>query len=532
MYKLYVTELVKTLFKSKDLSKFGKTIEMRLQFLPNKLPYLLVLVFLMGTACKKEEVLEEVQVQVTETTNQDTDDTAISLEGELQISDFVWEGLNQYYYWQEEVPNLADSKTSDEKAYAQFISDNSDPDTFFDSLLHENDRFSWIQDDYEELENLLQGIYATNGVEFGLTLACSNCDEVVGYVKYILEGSDAVGKNIQRGDFFSGVNGITLTRNNYRELLFGDALTYTLNMAEVQNGAIVTNGIEVNLTKEENFETNPIQVSRTIQTSAGKVGYIMYNQFVGEKSPELNQVFGDLKSQGIAELILDLRYNGGGSVRNCIELASMITGQFDNEIFSKEQWNSKLEAFLIERYGAESLTDRFVNRLAENDEAINSLNLNRVVIIATSESASASELLINSLSPYIDVIHLGEQTVGKNVGSITVYDYIDNEGTKNPDHKYAMQPIVLKIANREDYADYANGLEPDNPIEEDITNLGILGNTEEPLLATAINVLTDTGKRLIAKPAHSRDLLIKDPLLLKIKGMHLDKALFSNQGKR
>jgi C-terminal processing protease CtpA/Prc len=303
-------------------------------------------------------------------------------------------------------------------------------------------------------------------------------------------------------------------------------------MAEVQIGAIVTNGIDVNLTKEENFETNPIQVSRTIQTSVGKIGYIMYNQFVGDKSPELNQVFGDLKSQGIAELILDLRYNGGGSVLNCIELASMITGQFDNEIFSKEQWNSKLEAFLIERYGVESLTDRFVNRLAENDEAINSLNLNRVVIIATSESASASELLINSLSPYIGVIHVGEQTVGKNVGSITVYDYVDNNGTKNPDHKYAMQPIVLKIANKEDYADYANGLEPDNPIEEDITNLGILGNIEEPLLLSAINALTGTGKRIIDKPSHSRDLLIKDPLLLRINGMHLDKFLFSNQGKR
>ena len=501
-----------------------------LQFLPNKLTYIIVFAFLMGTACKNEGVLEEVQV--IETINQDTDDTAISLEGELQISDFVWEGLNEYYYWQEEVPNLADSKTSDEKTYAQFINDNSDPDAFFDSLLHENDRFSWIQDDYEELENLLQGIYATNGVEFGLTLACSDCDEVVGYVKYILEGSDADGKNIQRGDFFSGVNGITLTRNNYRDLLFGDALSYTLNMAEVQIGAIVTNGIDVNLTKEENFETNPIQVSRTIQTSVGKIGYIMYNQFVGDKSPELNQVFGDLKSQGIAELILDLRYNGGGSVLNCIELASMITGQFDNEIFSKEQWNSKLEAFLIERYGVESLTDRFVNRLAENDEAINSLNLNRVVIIATSESASASELLINSLSPYIGVIHVGEQTVGKNVGSITVYDYVDNNGTKNPDHKYAMQPIVLKIANKEDYADYANGLEPDNPIEEDITNLGILGNIEEPLLLSAINALTGTGKRIIEKSAHSRDLLIKDPLLLRINGMHLDKFLFSNQGKR
>jgi C-terminal processing protease CtpA/Prc len=503
---------------------------MMLQFLPNKLSLLLIVLFLFGTACKKEEVLEEVQV--TETTNQDTDDTAISLEGELQISDFVWEGLNTYYYWQEDVPNLADSKTSDEKAYAQFISENTEPEAFFQSLLHENDRFSWIQDDYEELENLLQGIYATNGVEFGLTLACSNCDEVVGYVKYILEGSDADGKNIQRGDFFSGVNGITLTRNNYRELLLSDELTYTLNMANVEGGAIVTNGVDVELTKEENFETNPVQVYKTIETSVGKMGYIMYNQFVGEKSPELNQVFGDLKSQGITELILDLRYNGGGSVRNCIELASMITGQFNNEVFSKEQWNSKLEAFLIERYGEESLTDRFVDKLAENDEAINSLNLNRVVIIATSDSASASELLINSLSPYIEVTHVGEQTVGKNVGSITVYDYIDNDRTKNPDHKYAMQPIVLKIANKEDYADYADGLEPDNPIEEDITNMGILGNPDEPLLASAINALTGTGKRSIAKPAHSRDLLIQDPLLLKIKGMHLDKSLFNDQGKR
>lgn len=70
-----------------------------LQFLPNKLTYIIVFVFLMGTACKKEGVLEEVQV--IETINQDTDDTAISLEGELQISDFVWEGLNEYYYWQE-----------------------------------------------------------------------------------------------------------------------------------------------------------------------------------------------------------------------------------------------------------------------------------------------------------------------------------------------------------------------------------------------------------------------------------------------
>ena len=363
---------------------------MILHFLPTgstKTYLFLAALFLLVTGCKKEEVLDEEQA--VEATRQDTDDTAISLEGALQVSDFVWEGLNTYYYWQEEVPNLADSKLSDEKAFAQFISNNSEPEAFFESLLHPDDRFSWIQDDYEELENLLQGVYASNGVEFGLTYACNDCDLIAGYVKYILEDSDASTKNIKRGDFFTGVNGTTLNVNNYRELLFGDDLTYTLNMAELQTDGIVSNGTSIELTQEENFETNPIQLNKILNTEVGKVGYLMYNQFVAEKSSNLNSVFGDFKSQGIDDLIVDLRYNGGGSVRNCIELASMITGQFTGEIFSKEQWNTKLATYIEERFGADSLQDTFVDTL-EDGEAINSLSLNRIIILTTSESASAS----------------------------------------------------------------------------------------------------------------------------------------------
>ncbi len=122
-------------------------------------------------------------------------------------------------------------------------------------------------------------------------------------------------------------------------------------------------------------------------------------------------------------------------------------------------------------------------------ETINSLQLNRVFVLTTSESASASELLINGLAPLIEVIQIGEQTVGKNVGSITVYDYIDNDGTRNPDHRYAMQPIVLKIANSEGFADYAEGLVPSTLIEEDIQNMGTLGDENEPFLATVLNLI-------------------------------------------
>ena len=487
---------------------------------------ILLVVFSLLVSCSSSDI--GYREEIPPATNLDTDDVAINLEGELQISDFVWKGLNQYYYWQEEVPALSDDKKNDVKAYAQYINQNPEPEEFFESLKHENDRFSWIQDDYVELENTLQGVYATNGVEFGLLRACQNCNEIVGFVKYILVDSDAEGKNIQRGDLFTGVNGTVLNVDNYRNLLFGEELTYSLNMAEVNDGTLVNNGVVVELTKIENFETNPLQISSIIPYSSGEteytgnIGYLMYNQFVLDKSDELNAVFGEFKAEGITDLVLDLRYNGGGNVRNCVELASMITGQFNNEIFAQEQWNSKLDAYIREEFGEERLVDRFVGFLSDG-EAINSLNLNRVFIITTSESASASELLINGLASYIEVIQVGEQTVGKNVASITLYDYIDNDGTRNPDHTYAMQPIVLKIANNDGFADYDNGLEPNKLVEENIRDLGVLGSPDETLFEAVLSVLSGTEKLSSKSSSYSKSLLIKDPLTEQRQRMFVDK---------
>ena len=99
--------------------------------------------------------------------NIDSDDIVISLEGALQISDFVWKGLNQYYYWQEEVSDLDDRKALVSSEYAKYINNNPEPEEFFESLKHENDRFSYINSDYVALQNSLQGIVASNGVEFG-----------------------------------------------------------------------------------------------------------------------------------------------------------------------------------------------------------------------------------------------------------------------------------------------------------------------------------------------------------------------------
>ena len=111
-------------------------------------------------------------------------------------------------------------------------------------------------------------------------------------------------------------------------------------------------------------------------------------------------------------------------------------------------------------------------------------------VLTSSRTASASELLINGLDPYIDVIHIGDFTVGKNQGSITIYDYINDSRDKNPNHTYAMQPIVLKIGNVVGYTDFPNGLEPDVLIKESLSNPGELGDYEEPLLKIAIDQIT------------------------------------------
>jgi C-terminal processing protease CtpA/Prc len=191
--------------------------------------------------------------------------------------------------------------------------------------------------------------------------------------------------------------------------------------------------------------------------------------------------------------VLDLRYNSGGSVDTAARLASMITGQFGNQVFSKQQWNQKVENFFNET-DPEALLNRFTNTI-NNGNAIQSLNLNKVYILTTGSSASASELVINGLKPYIQVVQIGTTTVGKNVGSITLYDSPTFAKTNvNSSHRYAMQPIVLRITDKNGNGDYINGIEPLVEQAENMDNLGILGNQTEPLFNTAIQFILENGR--------------------------------------
>jgi C-terminal processing protease CtpA/Prc len=411
----------------------------------------------------------------------------------IEVQNFVWKGLNLYYLWQADVPNLADTKFKNQAELNTFLSGYPKPENLFDALRVDKsiDKFSWMVDDYLELEGALQGTTNNNGVEFGLSYKSSGSNEIIGWVRYIIPNSDASTKNIKRGDIFYAVNGTQLTDANYNALLFGSNNDYTLNMADINGGAITPNGKTVALTKTV-LDENPILVNTVITSGSKKIGYLLYNGFYSNYDTKLNEAFGTLKSQGITDLVLDLRYNGGGSVTTATRLASMITGSFTRQVFSKQQWNAKIESYYLTN-NPESLKDFFVDKIGTIP--INSLNMTKIYILTSRSSASASELVINGLKPYMNVVQIGDVTVGKNVGSVTLYDSPTfGKDKRNPNHRYAMQPIVLKIVNSVGFGDYQSGLTPTFSLKESLSNLGVLGTSTEPLLNLAIAKITGIGK--------------------------------------
>ena len=460
---------------------------------------------------------------------QDNDD--IGAPAYLEVNDFIWKGLNLYYLWQADVPNLADNKFKTQTQLNIFLSGYPQPENLFESLLYKPaslnpaeetvDRFSWIVDDYLELEGQLQGTTNNNGVDY-ILYKRENSDEIFGVVRYIIANSDASTKNIKRGDFFTGVNGTQLSLSNYQALLFGSNNDYTLNLADYNGGAITPNGKTVALTKTI-LDENPILVNKVIVSGSHKIGYLMYNGFYANYDTQLNNAFGALKSQGITDLVLDLRYNSGGSIQTATRLASMITGQFTGQVFAKQQWNDKIESYFAAN-DPESLKNLFTDKMGTT--AINSVGMTKIYILTSTNTASASELVINGLKPHIGVVQIGDVTKGKNVGSVTLYDSPTfGKEKRNPNHRYAMQPIVLKIVNSAGFGDYQSGLDPNFTLKETVSNLDVLGSPTEPLLSLAIGKITGTARMKQSTPGIQLEYFNDSKSINGIQNqMYLDKA--------
>jgi carboxyl-terminal processing protease len=413
---------------------------------------------------------------------------------------FVWNGLNHWYFWQSSVPDLADNRFTDEESFYSFLNGFQDEEALFKSLLFsQEDDFSWFIENFIEFEESRQGISRSFGFRFGLVRISQNSNNVFGYVQFVVPDSPADVAGLKRGDVFVRINSTVLTVNNFSDLLNSES--YVLTLADPDNDFQ-----EIDVTEPINsvvLQENPIHTAKVIEKNNVRIGYLVLNAFRFNFHEELNDVFKLFKDENVDELVLDMRYNSGGALITSAILAGMISGLDDTNVFSKLIYNQKRSDRNVEFPIFDKVPVFNGNGAETSVIAMNQLNLDRIYVLTGFRTASASETIVNGLRPYLDeVILIGDDTVGKDEGSITVYDNPPNFSSRNganPNHLRAMQPIVFKIFNVLDQ-DYPDGFSPspnNRIIEFSSAFLGSmpeLGDESEPLLARALDLITGNGQ--------------------------------------
>jgi carboxyl-terminal processing protease len=381
------------------------------------------------------------------------------------------------YYWNREIPNNSS------------LNFNRSPDDFFKTLLSVKDRFSWIQN-AKELKDELSGVIKTSGMEIGVAYFGETGNDMIASVRFVHPGTPAAAAGIKRGDLFTKVNGTFLTATSGGSVpalnpVFGNN-PFTISLVKYDNGTLV-NDRDVSLTPIEGYQERAIIKDSIYTTLSGKkVAYLFYNRFLRDQRVDLVNVFGKFKNAGAQELILDLRYNSGGDIGTSALLSALIYKNFNpQDIFLQFLYNSNFRDDIINF--DDLLGPLFVNLVSQNR-----LGLDRVYILATGASASASELVINGLNPLMgasNVIHIGTTTVGKNASSYTIEVNPFNDKSRI---EWGLQPIFALLANKDGFGDYSNGFTPgpSNEVREwQSLPWRPIADTQDPLIARALSLI-------------------------------------------
>ncbi|MBT1707787.1 PDZ domain-containing protein [Fulvivirgaceae bacterium PWU5] len=425
------------------------------------------------------------------------DDDSNASANNRHVNDWILTNMQDWYLWNDELPTNTNK--------------NLAPDEYFSSLLYDGDRFSWIQDNYLELLNSLQGISKEAGYEYALYRESNTNNNVIAQILYIKPSSPAKNAGLKRGDVITHINNTQITISNYQTLLsaLSENHTLTYRAMDVENESL-SDPATVSLTPQE-YHENPNYLHAVIETGEHKIGYYVYNFFASGQSDgneydtEMESIINGFKTAGITDLVLDLRFNSGGSEVSALNLASLLGADVNNtKVFMTKEYNDDIEQQILNEpgLGEDILTVNFTDKAANVG---NLLQNKRLFILTGSRTASASELIINGLRPYMDVFLVGDTTYGKNVGSTSLYDDTDATNT------WGMQPIVVKVYNSLNQSDYDGGFYPNIVDPDNDFILYPFGDAREPLLAKAIGQITGSGTigrtGLVDRPlvAHSLD---------------------------
>jgi C-terminal processing protease CtpA/Prc len=395
------------------------------------------------------------------------------------VNSWILENMKAYYYWNTYIPSNPDME--------QY------PDNFFYSLLYryqqiDGDRFSWIQENYVDLLESLSGV-SSGDLGFEYTLIRYDDSNVFGEVLYVKPGTGAEAQGVKRGNAFRTIDGTQMTVSNYSALLQKSSMRITFADPSLAGNLIsFENERDITITKTR-YAENPIFVDSIYFIHGKKIGYLVYNFFAGDSGDDsktydkqLNTVFGKFKSAGVDNVIVDLRYNSGGSTISAMHLASMLASPLNtNDVFYKLIFNNNLTD--------ENVDVNFSSKIRETEVNINNIgdNLQKVCFITSQWSASASEMVILGLQPFMNskIIIAGDTTVGKSYASVSFYE------ENNPQNKWGMQPLVAKYTNGNGDLVPATGFIPNHFIKETfIIPKKALGDINEALLNAALSEIT------------------------------------------
>jgi C-terminal processing protease CtpA/Prc len=432
-------------------------------------------------SCSKDD--DEIVTTPTEEEEED-DDPVVTTES---VYTWIESEMREKYYWYSEIPAASSLN------YKLGVPD------FFESLLSSKDGkhdsspgyfYSYIEStsDVSASTKSISQIDYSYGFEFQRYRISDNPVTYYAHILYVAPSSPAAEAGLKRGDWIYEINKKAIDNNNYTTLFGSDAVT--LSVANYKSASSSwTNIRTINITSARTIEDDPLYYHNIYTSSTGKkVGYLVYNHFTADKDENKGDGIYDTKLlswskdfAGVDEFILDLRYNNGGLI-SCAQLLATILAPSD----------ALGSIFCIEEFNGKSWIQKKSN-LYYNSNLIKSginLNLKTIYVLVTDMTASASELVINGLKPYANVILIGTKTEGKNVGSITIED--------ESKYDWYMQPIVCKLYNAENKSDYEDGMTVNYELDEgSIQNMDSfleLGDTNELLLNAALSIIDGNYK--------------------------------------
>lgn len=355
--------------------------------------------------------------------------------------------LDDVYLWYREIIDVPKTNYSTPQDYFQAL------------IVKSRDRFSFTSD-----QNSIDD-YFQSGADIGFGYSLTRDSGGI-RVRYVQPGSPADRAGIKRGATIAAIDGSPVGSYfddaQYNAAYPTAAETHTFQIQDGTSFAPRT----VTMTATS-VTTAPVLQNQVLNVGGKKVGYMVFTDHIQTAETPLINTISSFQQAGINDLVLDMRYNGGGYLYIANELAAMIGGsKVNNKIFEQLQFNDKHSDLNAQN------VDYFYNT-DTNNNPLPQLNLPRVFVLTGNNTCSASESVINSLKPFMQVILIGDTTCGKPYGFIQ---------TNNCNVAYFA--IQFAGVNSQNQGNYVNGFTPNCSVPDDLNHQ--LGDTSESRLSAAL----------------------------------------------